>query len=431
MDERRATCASGVSFRVALACNLAEVRPATLAVRGFLERQQVPEADLASCELALAEACNNAIQHAPESAWHCPVEVQVICDGGKIELRVTDHTAGFDWPNHAELPALDSERGRGVYFIQHLMDEAAYLRGADANCLVMSKAAKLPRRGHLGAIAEANECWPTSSYNTASPEVEQKLSLKIAEDIQRSLLPRDLPVIPGFSLAGYCKSARPIGGDFYDVVPLKDGSLLLVIVDVMGHGVPSALFAAEFHSLARVMPEWVSKPCEVLARANQLMFDELAAVDMFVTAQVAFFDPRCRQLRLANAGHCPALLANSKGQIRQIAPEGMPLGLLRDCPFEDEIVEIEPNSKLLLFTDGVIDTENPIGDRFGLERLQNWLGHSSRRRQSKGETLKFDLASDLARFQGSASLCDDQTFLLLSAGPRAKESGPKQEPNNL
>jgi serine phosphatase RsbU (regulator of sigma subunit) len=109
----------------------------------------------------------------------------------------------------------------------------------------------------------------------------------------------------------------------------------------------------------------------------------------------------------------------------------MPLGLLRDCPFEDEIVEIEPNSKLLLFTDGVIDTENPIGDRFGLERLQNWLGHSSRRRQSKGETLKFDLASDLARFQGSASLCDDQTFLLLSAGPRAKESGPKQEPNNL
>jgi len=329
------------------------------------------------------------------------------------------------------LPALDSERGRGLYFIQHLMDKAAYLRGADANCLVMSKAAKLPRRGHLGAIAEANECWPTSSYNTASPEVEQKLSLKIAEDIQRSLLPRNLPVIPGFSLAGYCKSARPIGGDFYDVVPLKDGSLLLVIVDVMGHGVPSALFAAEFHSLARVMPEWVSKPCEVLARANQLMFDELAAVDMFVTAQVAFFDPRCRQLRLANAGHCPALLANSKGQIRQIAPEGMPLGLLRDCPFEDEIVEIEPNSKLLLFTDGVIDTENPTGDRFGLERLQNWLAHSSRRRQSKGETLKFDLASDLARFQGSASLCDDQTFLLLSAGPRTKESGSKPEPNNL
>jgi serine phosphatase RsbU (regulator of sigma subunit) len=414
MDERRATCASGVSFRVALACNLAEVRPATLAVRGFLEGQQVPEGELAACELALAEACNNAVQHAPEWAWHLPVEVRAIYDGAKVELHVTDHTAGFDWPGQAQLPDLESEHGRGVFFIQQLMDEASYLRGTDENCLVMSKTVKAPHRARLGALAQANQQWPQSKYNTGSSEIEPQLSLKIAEDIQRSLLPRNLPNIPGFSLAGYCKSARPIGGDFYDVIPLKSGALLLVIVDVMGHGVPSALFAAEFHSLTRVMPEWVAKPSELLARANQLMFDELSAVNMFLTAQLVFFDPRNGDLRLANAGHCPALHARSDGQIRQIAPEGMPLGWVRDCVFEDEVMQVGSDSKLLLFTDGVMDTESPAGDRFGLNRLTQWLQGVSKRHQTKAEALKFELASELARFQGSAPLCDDQTFLLLS-----------------
>ena len=401
---------SGVSFRVALACNLAEVRPATLAVRGFLEDQRVTETELAACELALAEACNNAIQHAPETAWPLPVEIHVTCDEAAIEMRVTDHTAGFDWPRRAELPTEDSESGRGIFFIQKLMDETAYLRSSGENCLIMAKVLRSAKRSPLKSIADLSDQWQKGRDD----EAEQQLSLKIAEDIQRSLLPRHLPEIPGFGLAGYCKSARPIGGDFYDVIPLKDGSLLLVIVDVMGHGVPSALFAAEFHSLTRVMPEWIPKPSELLARANELMFDDLSAVDMFITAQLVRFDPRSSEVQLANAGHCPALLARKTGHIRQLAPEGMPLGWVRDCEFCDEVVSLAPGSKLLLFTDGVIDTENTAGQRFGLDRLEGWVRRIANAKVSP-EALKFDLASELGRFQGAASFCDDQTFLLMSA----------------
>ena len=402
-------CASGVSFRVALACNLAEVRPATLAVRNFLEGQRVPEAELAACELALAEACNNAIQHAPEAAWQQPVEIHVTCDESRIELRVTDHTGGFDFPVRAELPAEESESGRGVFFIQQLMDDVSYLRSSEENCLMMIKARRAPSRPPR--LAQLGENWPRSK---SAPELEHQLSLKIAEDIQRSLLPRSLPEISNVSLAGYCKSARPIGGDFYDVVPMKDGSLLLVIVDVMGHGVPSALFAAEFHSLTRVMPEWVAKPSELLARANHLMFEELSEVDMFITAQIACFNPRTLQLQLANAGHCPALLSDGTAGIRQMAPEGMPLGWVRDCEFKDEVAQVEPGSRLLLFTDGVIDTQSPSGARFGLDRLTQWL-QSVSNASGTAEALKYSLASELGRFQGSAGLSDDQTFLLLSA----------------
>ena len=484
MDKARSAAASGVSFRVALACDLAEVRPATLAVRAFLEQQELPEGEVSACELALVEACNNAVQYAHEDAQLEPVEISVVYSGSKVEVRVTDHTKGFDWPQKSKLPPLENERGRGIYFIQALMDDASYHRGKDENCLVMRKLlagsawhavsqksapqtseetqsglhseilAAILRSGMesggglphsmtlreeasaqtsegLG-VRESSAAFTKQDLTAFADNVarelvsltEQRLEnreLEIAEDIQRSLLPRTLPEIPGFSIAGYCKCARPIGGDFYDVVPLSDGSVLLVIADVMGNGVPSALFAAELHSLARVMPEWVSKPSELLRRINELMFEELSAVDMFITAQLVFFDPKHLQARIASAGHCPALLTNPGQPIRQIAPEGMPVGVMRDVQFHDEVIDLTPQSRLLLFTDGVTDTQNVAGERFGLERLFGWLG-TLPESPTNAEHEKFQLASELVRFQGAASLSDDQTFLLLCGGASASLS---------
>lgn len=580
MDEAHAAAASGVSFRVALACDLTEVRPATLAVRAFLEDQKLPEGEISACELALVEACNNAVQYADSDAQLEPVEITVVYSPSKVEVRVIDHTQGFDWPQKSELPPLENERGRGIYFIQALMDQSDYVRGKNENCLVMHKllsapasqeettappaeasteqpeqpdllaailrcssnfgkshdlsafasevareivrlmaadwavlrtippsesrlvtlssaprevnleASKLPRPGlgastletraasehrdvafgpkhpltsddplaemgpdsqglvHpfrfgdaiLGTIAVGRKAAPFDSaqaellhtfgdflaiqivnHQLVQEEVEHRLinrELEIAEAIQRSLLPRSLPEIPDFSLAGYCKCARPIGGDFYDVVRLPDGSLLLVIADVMGNGVPSALFAAELHSLARAMPEWVCKPSELLRRINRLMFEELSAVDMFITAQLAFFDPARLQLRIGNAGHCPALLINPGEPIRQITPEGMPIGWVRDVEFRDETVDLTAQSRLLLFTDGVTDTENIDGERFGLDRLLGWLSGLPQR-PATAEHEKFQLASELVRFQGAAPLSDDQTFLLLCGDAHA------------
>src|SRR5512147_1691417 len=111
-------------LRVRLACDLGQVREAASSVRQFLIGQGCAEADVLDCELALVEACNNAIKYAPAEARTLPVAVEVSCSAAEIELRVSDHTAGFDWPEQVTLPDPDSESGRGLYLIHSVVDSA-------------------------------------------------------------------------------------------------------------------------------------------------------------------------------------------------------------------------------------------------------------------------------------------------------------------
>src|SRR4051812_27707903 len=127
-------------FRIPLACDLAQVRPAARAAHQFLAEQECDDETLMACELALVEGCNNAIRYAAPAARTEPVLLEVICEAAAVELRVTDHTAGFEWPKAAVLPAADSESGRGLFLMQSLMDSAVYLRDSGENVLVLRKA---------------------------------------------------------------------------------------------------------------------------------------------------------------------------------------------------------------------------------------------------------------------------------------------------
>ena len=120
-----------------MACNFSQVREAAGAVSRFLKEQGCSNEDVADCELALVEACNNAVQHVRDGAQHLPVDIKVDCDAGKIRLSLTDHTAGFDLPAVPQFPGPDSEGGRGIPLIQTVMDRVEYVPGADANVLNM------------------------------------------------------------------------------------------------------------------------------------------------------------------------------------------------------------------------------------------------------------------------------------------------------
>src|SRR6266487_7139863 len=139
MSESPGRSMRGIALRLSLPCDLAEVLPAIRAVRGFLAEQGLGEKELAACELALADACNNAINYASDAAKTKPVEVEAICNTAGIELRVNDHTPGFDWPKRVELPEVESERGRGLFLIQSLMDSSEYFRGGQENLLRLRK----------------------------------------------------------------------------------------------------------------------------------------------------------------------------------------------------------------------------------------------------------------------------------------------------
>ena len=142
--------------------------------------------------------------------------------------------------------------------------------------------------------------------------------LQIAADIQRSLLPGRIHACPPFALAAACQSALQIGGDFYDLIPAGEGAVLLVIADVMGKGVPAALFAAVLRSTIRSMPQLFSKPGELLSAANRTLFADLSGVDMFITAQIVYLNGQAKEMISATAGHCP-LARVEAGRDRSVA----------------------------------------------------------------------------------------------------------------
>jgi len=238
--------------------------------------------------------------------------------------------------------------------------------------------------------------------------------LDIARSIQQSLIVRELPSVHGIKLVGHCESARQVGGDFYDVINRGDGQLLVVIADVMGKGVPAAMFAAILRSLFRALPASEVRPAKLLSQANRLLYHDLSAVDMFITVQVLHVDGATRRVRVANAGHCPALLAVAGAEHAQpLAPEGLPLGVLEDAEFSDQEAMLVPGTRLLVYTDGLVETRNPAGDLYGYERLGDWVAACARRGASV-QLMKHELIGEMTRFQRQGVLQDDQTFLVFA-----------------
>jgi serine/threonine-protein kinase RsbW len=127
------------TLRLQLACALTEVRRAARATRVFLIQAGCAEDDIVACELALVEGCNNAINYAAPGRAGEPVIIEVDCRPDEVEMRVTDHTAGFDLPGRIDLPDPDVESGRGLYLIHSLMDSVQYCRRDTENVLVLRK----------------------------------------------------------------------------------------------------------------------------------------------------------------------------------------------------------------------------------------------------------------------------------------------------
>lgn len=135
-----------------LACDLAAVRAAADRVLRFLSDHACAESDRRDCELALVEACNNAILYS--QARPCPeIEIEVLCSVESIELRIKDHTPGFDWPRNVSLPDPESDKGRGLFLIQAVMNSARYERSREGNTLVLCKI-----RGKLPSDSQHRGC---------------------------------------------------------------------------------------------------------------------------------------------------------------------------------------------------------------------------------------------------------------------------------
>lgn len=244
--------------------------------------------------------------------------------------------------------------------------------------------------------------------------IEQEVlarELDIAHQIQASLLPKQLPAIPGWHVAAHWQPARAVGGDFYDFIQFPDGRVGLVIGDVSGKGVPAALMMATTRSVFRAAAERLVSPSAVLEHANHLLRSDMPP-NMFVTCLYALLDPASGALEFANAGHNLPILISPDG-VLELRAIGMPLGLMPGMTYEGQRSDLSPASALLLYSDGLVESHNPDRDMFGSDRLRAFLAKwPSPSRQDHAPHLIPSLLDALSAFTGPNSEPEDDITLL-------------------
>jgi sigma-B regulation protein RsbU (phosphoserine phosphatase) len=236
--------------------------------------------------------------------------------------------------------------------------------------------------------------------------------LKVAADIQMSILPDVLPVNERFDFGGRILPARQVGGDFYDVFELSETKLGVLIGDVADKGVPSAIFMARAHALIIAEADEETTPGAVLRKANRHI-TRLEKSTQFVTALYGVLDTKTGLFSYARAGHEPPLLLNEKGEVHRLPHQpGMALGLWEDIALDEYSLFLPKGSLLVMFTDGMTDCRDPKGVPFGLDRIKTTVAEmlSVPAQDSCDELLK-----RLLDYQNGSKQDDDVTLLAVHA----------------
>jgi len=240
-----------------------------------------------------------------------------------------------------------------------------------------------------------------------------ELELKVAQRIQKRLLPAELPDVPGFALTAYHQPSREIGGDYFDAFRTEDGHLMLVIADGEGKGIPGALVIAETRQLLRVHAGTRSGTNAALEAVNKSLAGT-AGPAQIVTALLAGLDAAAGALTYCSAGHCPALLFHH-GRIEELDVGGPALGMDPSARYVEGSVRLSPGDAVLLYTDGVTEADGPGGDMFGAARLRDVFGRSAAEGSAQG--ILDDINAALAEFIAGRPRGDDTTMVCLCVRP--------------
>jgi sigma-B regulation protein RsbU (phosphoserine phosphatase) len=221
------------------------------------------------------------------------------------------------------------------------------------------------------------------------------------------------PGIPGWDAAGCSRPRYEVGGDYYDQIPLADGRLGLVVADVSGKGSLAAMTLTTFRAILRTQVEGEPEPVRTAAAANRLLRDRVAPTE-YVTAVYGVLDPAKGHLDYSNCGHAPPIHVFADGRFTKLTTGGPPLGLLAGARYLSGDVTLKPGDLLLLFTDGVVEAEDPSGREFGVDRLAQVA--SAVRRLPCAEIVDA-IVRETAEFCESAEYADDFTLLALKRLP--------------
>jgi serine phosphatase RsbU (regulator of sigma subunit) len=252
--------------------------------------------------------------------------------------------------------------------------------------------------------------WKSESHRQRD-RLRMKEELEYAREIQLSMLPRSAPDVGWLDMAALSLPASEVGGDYYDYFQLDDDRLAVVVGDVTGHGVASGLVLSGVRASLNLLAGEFEDPAAVLGRLN-LMLKRTAPRRMHMTLGVAVFDRRRCEVTVGLAGHPPALVVRAEDQaVRQVGRPSVPLGALERAVFEAETVSLEPGDRVVLFSDGLVETEDPGEDQYGWERLEAFLGGIDG--DGSAKAVRDGLLQDLWEHKGDAEQVDDVTMVVI------------------
>ena len=234
--------------------------------------------------------------------------------------------------------------------------------------------------------------------------------LEIAADVQRTLLPTKLPEYDDYRFAAYLSPARRVGGDFYDAIPLDDQNVGVLLADVADKSVQAALFMAVTRTLFMVESRRSMSPSQVASDVHRGVMDVAPSADIFVTAFYGVLHRPSGKLTYVSAGHERPILIRGGGEVSQLEGNGRFLGMLDPLELLEFSIVLRPGDRLVVFSDGVPDAVDEQGRQYGYERMRQYL------RENQELPVKFlvdGLASDVAKWRGTAPAFDDLTLLAI------------------
>ncbi|HLX00170.1 MAG TPA: PP2C family protein-serine/threonine phosphatase [Candidatus Acidoferrales bacterium] len=242
--------------------------------------------------------------------------------------------------------------------------------------------------------------------STALKQKEQELDRAL--EIQRDLLPKSLPQLPGVDIDGAWQPARTVGGDYYDVIQLDTTRLGFCIGDVSGKGITAALLMANLQASFRAFATPDATPASVCTKLNDFLCGNTGS-DKFISFFYGVLDVENLTLTYVNAGHCPVLLMKKTGRAEFLRSEGVVLGIIPEWTYSDALARLSSGDKLVLCTDGVLEAANQQAVEFGEQRLVQ----SAQGTDGSAQLIQKKIMNDVTLFCLS-NFHDDATLLVVA-----------------
>ncbi|MEK7450127.1 MAG: SpoIIE family protein phosphatase [Planctomycetota bacterium] len=246
-------------------------------------------------------------------------------------------------------------------------------------------------------------------------EIEAKAlerELNIAQQIQTNLLPKKIPVITGYDIGTFYRPSREVGGDYYDLIQIDENNLGIIVADVSGKGIPGSMVMTMTRSLVRMESTRNLSPADTLRKINRILATDVRR-GMFVTAMYLILNIKAKTILVSSAGHNPLVVWHqARHTYELINPNGIALGFDRGIVFEktikEQLIQLFPGDRFVLYTDGVIEEMNAHQEEFGSERFYKLVGQLT---DHPSEVFIKQIVKILDGHKGAAPQHDDITLV--------------------